>query len=251
MSTVKTLKDVLDQSYTTFKRNKAALAHAILTNNPRTIRLKQDQLEESVEALNTCHTSWVSKAEFDDTALSAERFTNKWIENIWQETDELCEAASNIVALDEVPSETPILSLEAQLLILEKQMESLQSNIANELDALCSRTSVENIPSASRAIFTEMKSKVAAQLETPYRELSQSITALSSTETARVINEHETFRQMQHKRLVDIQVNLASLANDTSTYLHLHRVCQHLLLHIPVALLTMRREKHPPSMAIQ
>ena len=74
---IKALKDALEQSHTTYKRNISALTRAIPTNNSRTITLKLTSLEQSLETLNACHTTWVSKSEFDDYALIAEKFNNE------------------------------------------------------------------------------------------------------------------------------------------------------------------------------
>ena len=213
----KALKDALEQSHTTYKRNIAALTRAIPTNNSRTITLKLTLLEQSLETLNACHTTWVSKSEFDDDALTAEKFNNEWLEGIWQETDELSDEANVVIHADEMPTEAPTVSIATKLLILQKQMDSLQLNVTNDLDVLCSKTSVANLPSASHAIFTEMVSRAATQLEKPYRELSQSILTLSGTHSADVVDQHETFRQNQHKRLTDVQVNLASLASSPTS----------------------------------
>ena len=86
MSTIKICKDALDQSYTTYKRDLAALTRAVEKSkdsvNTRILTTKLASLEESLSKLNANHTSWVSKAGFEPDALAAEAFSNQWLESI-------------------------------------------------------------------------------------------------------------------------------------------------------------------------
>ena len=93
-------------------------------------------------------------------------------------------------------------------------MVSLQSGIVDELEVLSSNTEVEDISSATHAIYTEMVSNVASQLGTPFKELSNAILNLSLSDAENVISEHESFRQDQTKRLIEVKVKLAKLAKD-------------------------------------
>ena len=82
---IKILKDALEQSYTTFKRNKSALARATSNastnenSSTRTLTLKITSLEDSLNTLNACHTSWVLKAELAPDALAEEVYSNAWL----------------------------------------------------------------------------------------------------------------------------------------------------------------------------
>ena len=114
MSTIKICKDALDQSYTTYKRDLAALTRAVEKSkdsvNTRILTTKLASLEESLSKLSASHTSWVSKAGFEPAALAAEAFSNQWLESIWEQADELCDQANEIIHLAEEPSKPKILS---------------------------------------------------------------------------------------------------------------------------------------------
>ena len=218
MSTVKALKEAVEQSYTKYKKAKNALQRAVdafTVGSTRTMSMKLQSFEESLDALNTSHTSWVSKAEFDPPALAAETFSDKWLETIWEEADTLADLAHEKIHASETPSESPSLTPANQLLLLQKQMASLKVNITNELDALSTNTKDDKLSPASQAVFAEMTEKVQSQLDSAFSQLSLSILNISGTDTAKTIDEHETFKQTQQKRLLDVRVQLAKLAANT------------------------------------
>ena len=146
MSNVKSMKDTLELSYTTYKRNKSALSRALsnlgMNSSTRILTIKVNSLEESLNALNVSHTSWVSKAEFSSEELAAETYSNEWLETRWEEADELIDKAKAILAPEEV-TEPPTVSVNQKLVILEKQLDSLQLNITEETNALMVNTEVE------------------------------------------------------------------------------------------------------------
>ena len=218
MAQVKILKDALVQSYTTFKRNKAALSRAVENANTRefasmrSLKLKINALEESLNIVNASHTSWISKAEFPTEALAAEAYSNEWLEGLWEEVDNLCDKGNEIIHHIETASDPPSLQADQKTFILEEQMKSLQLSICNEIDILTSNTSVENLATPSHAVYTDMTTRVGNQLNGPFRDLSKSILDLSGANLQDVVTNHEQFHQVQHKRLLDVQINLAKLA---------------------------------------
>ena len=218
MSTIKSCKDALDQSYTAYKKDLAALTRTVEKSkdsvNARILSTKLTVFEESLNRLGASHTSWVSKAGFEPAALAAEAFSNQWLEGIWEQADELCDEAREILHLAEDLSRPKTLSPEQQLLIASKQMDSLQANISDEIEVLWSNTDVEVISSPTHAIYTEMMNNVSVQLDAPYNELSRAILNLSLSDTEKVISEHELFRQNQQRRLVGVKVKLAQLAKN-------------------------------------
>ena len=215
----KVLKDSIEQCYRTFKRNKAALERAITSKNARCVQLKLKVLEEAVDALNSAHTAWVLKAELDDAALAADKYSNSWLEKIWEEADLLHDKALGILEKDVVSTDPPVVPVNTKLSVLNKQMDSMKITITEDIDVLQTKTTVETLQSASHAVYTEMLSKVTSQLEASFKDLSASILSLSGANSETVIDDHETFRKAQHKRLVDVQLNLAKLASQPATTL--------------------------------
>ena len=104
MSTNK-CKDALEQSYTAYKKDFAALSRTVETSkdsaNIRILKTKLASLEDSLNRLGSSHTSWVSKAGFEPAALALEAFSNQWLEGIWEQADELCDQAREILHLTE------------------------------------------------------------------------------------------------------------------------------------------------------
>ena len=95
MSTINHLREILELSIVSYKRNKAAVDKAVNNgSSTRTLRLKMQSLEESVNHLNSSHTSRVIKNKFDEASLSEENYSNQWLENIWNDVDELFDKAN-------------------------------------------------------------------------------------------------------------------------------------------------------------
>ena len=93
-------------------------------------------------------------------------------------------------------------------------MDSLQANIIDEMEVLLCSTDIQAISSTTHVIYTEVMDNVAIQLDAPYNKLSGAILNLSVSDTETVISEHESFRQNQQKRLVEVKVKLAQLVKD-------------------------------------
>ncbi len=105
MSQIKSLKETLENSHTTYKRAKAALSRvlptdpntdntssasnvtSLSTTSTRVLTQKIGALEDALNELNLAHTSWVSKAEISVEDLVAHPFSNEWLEGIWEESD--------------------------------------------------------------------------------------------------------------------------------------------------------------------
>ena len=197
MSSVKALKDELEQSVTKLKRSQLSLRRAITDykdgSSTRSLELKLSSFEKLVDDVGTYHTSWMSKAGLDEEQLSADPFSSKWLEGVWAESDEICDSAREIIHGNEVPTTQPMLSYEQQLLIVKKKMSSFQLSITKEIDTLNSNTVSAEISSVSGTVYTDMCDKVRGMLETPYKELSDSILTLSasSPDIDKIIDEHE------------------------------------------------------------
>ena len=164
MSTINQLREILELSIVSYKRNKAAVDKAVNNgSSTRTLRLKMQSLEESVNHLNSSHTSWVIKNKFDEASLAEETYSNQWLENIWNDVDELFDKANDIIENEEKGKEPKAMPPEQSLLIMQNQMASLQISITNGIDALTKETNVESINSASHDIYSGMIEEVSAE----------------------------------------------------------------------------------------
>ena len=122
----------------------------------------------------------------------------------------------DIIENEEKGRKTRAMPTEQSLLIMQNQMASLQISITNGIDALTKETNVESINSASHDIYSSMIEGVSAQLSDDYVELSRSILLLSNEEVENTIAEHEEFKRLQQKRILDVRLKLAGLANHAS-----------------------------------
>ena len=120
MSTINQLRDILEFSIVSYKRNKSALQKAVSNESSiRTLKLKIQNLEESVNNLNSSHTSWVIKNKFDEITLAQETYSNQWLENIWNDVEELFDKANDIIEMDEKAEEPKALHPEQNLAVLQ------------------------------------------------------------------------------------------------------------------------------------
>ena len=105
MFSVKAAKDELGRSVTNYKQNKSALERLLTdntNNNTKTISRKLTAFRNALSALNDSHTSWVSKAGFDDTALAAETYSEEWLQQVWNTSDNLCDRAEDAIQLHHI-----------------------------------------------------------------------------------------------------------------------------------------------------
>lgn len=159
---VKTAKDALVQAVTKYACCKSALQKSIDSTDPvsaRTLNIKSKKLDDALQDLNVLHTAWVLKAEFSDDDLAEEKYSRQWLENEWSQCDDLQDQTEVKLALLTVDSTPPVPDNNSRLLILNKQMESLQLEISSKVDNLSSRSSGETTPS-SHKLYTEMLSDV-------------------------------------------------------------------------------------------
>ena len=216
MSTINQLRDILELSIVSYKRNKSALEKAVSNESSiRTLKLKIQNLEESVNHLNSSHTSWVIKSKFDETTLAQETYSNQWLENIWNDVEKLFDKANDIIEIDEKANEPKALPPGQSLVILQSQMDSLQININDEIDGLEKETDVDTLNSNSHDIYSSMIEEVNGQLNDEYSELSRSILSLSKEGFENTISKHEEFKRIQQKRILGLRLKLAGLARTT------------------------------------
>ena len=100
MSQVKLLEDAVENANTAYKRCKSSLSRALpqqqqpdqqqqpqVVCSTRSLKVKMKALDDAVSALNTAHTSWVSKAKLSTEELAAHSFSLAWLENEWTEVE--------------------------------------------------------------------------------------------------------------------------------------------------------------------
>ena len=102
MSTINQLCEILELFIVSYKRNKATVEKAVNNgSSTRTLKLKMQSLDESVNHLNSSHTSWVIKTKFHEASLSEEKYSNQWLENIRNDVDELSDKANDNIENEE------------------------------------------------------------------------------------------------------------------------------------------------------
>ena len=91
MTQVKLAKDALEQAITVYKCSKAVLTKTLETPtaSERALSGRMKKLDESLNELNSRHTTWVSKSELDEDALKLETYSKEWLEGIWTEVYDL------------------------------------------------------------------------------------------------------------------------------------------------------------------
>ena len=222
MSQVKSLKDTLDNANVTYKRCKLSLSRALPQEHQplqsicstRSLKLKVMALEDALNALNTAHTSWVSKAELPSEDLAAHAFSHAWLENEWLEVDTLIDQAGDLIHTVEEPTIAP-LQVNQQAQILEEQMKSMRLGITNKIELLEDKVET-SLPAGSHLTYMQMSSALRTQLIGPYRELSQRIMDGSGSTLQAVITEHEEFYQLLENRILGVEDKLAQQGSSPS-----------------------------------
>ena len=218
MSQVKQLKDSLESSFTRYKRHLAALSRTVADQvaSTRTLKSKIDAFESALDQLSNAHTSWVSKAELSEENLSAQIFSNQWLEERWTEADGVLDQANAMLQNLEDQDNPPPLQHNQKVIIIEEQMKSLQLSITNRIDSLFSLTE-ESITKEAHPTYSTMVADISNVLHTEFRELSTKIIASSGDNLATVVKSLEEFRVSQEKRIVDVQIMLAKTTPKTAS----------------------------------
>ena len=167
MSQVKQLKDSLESSFTRYKRHLAALSRTVADQvaSTRTLKSKIDAFEGALDQLSNAHTSWVSKAELSEENLSAQIFSNQWLEERWTEADGVLDQANAMLQNLEDQDNPPPLQHNQKVIIIEEQMKSLQLSITNRIDSLVSLTE-ESITKEAHPTYSTMVADVSNVLHT-------------------------------------------------------------------------------------
>ena len=220
MAQVKQLKEALDLSFSSYKRHYNALDRVIKSIpttdiNTRILKSKIDSLDDALNSLTTAHTSWVSKIDLSTTDLSAQTFSNQWLEDRWAEADAVLDEAKILLQSKEDQLAPPSLQHNQKVAVLEGQMRSLQLGIGNRIKTLV-KSSTEAIPPASHPVLSSMVEEVRKQLSGEFRELSKQILDQSGEKCMDVADEFEKFHQAQEEQILEIQLNLAKSAPSTN-----------------------------------
>ena len=204
MAQAKQLKEILDSSYTSYKRHLAGLSRAIKSipaGNTRILKSKIDLLDESLNTLNSAHTAWASKVDLSAEDSSTQAFSGKWLEERWTEADAVLDEANNLLHTEVEKLAPTSLQHNQKLKLLEKQMESLKISIDDRIKKLDMQTNKDEIPPASHPVFSAMVDDVGKQLGGEFRDLSKLILESSGEKCEEVADVFEQFRQKQEKKI--------------------------------------------------
>ena len=212
MSQAKALKETLENIHVLYNRHYSALERAAnsTTSSVRNLQLKIDNFSEALDNLTTTHTTWKLKSEFSDEDLADQTYSAKWLEERWDEADDLLDKACDALHSAEQTHATS--SLQSEQVVLVEQMTSLKVSITNRINAATREQSAETILASSHTAVTDVVGNVEKQLNDSYRQLSKTIINSTSDSSADIIAEHELFYQTQEKRIIDLQLLLARRA---------------------------------------
>ena len=218
MSHVKAAKDALDQAVTSFKCSKKMLSKTLAGQQSvieRSLQLQMQSLDDSLNALNSAHTLWVSKAELTPQQLGQEVLSTEWLEAEWDAVSELQIAYMDKLSICTATTAPPVQTNDQKLQVLQKQMETLQLDIQTRINKLMSRTA-NPITEAQRKVYEVLLSEVKQCLVVQFCQLLQSIITLSPNMNQTLEN-CEKFRRTQQEHLVTIQFRLADAVQDISS----------------------------------
>ena len=158
MANVKTARDALEKSVTTFMFCKSYLSKTLNSTDAvseRTLNNKMKKLEDAIHDLNMTHTTWLGKAELNEEQLWEDKYSSTWLETQWDDFGDLQDKAEDKLSVYSAETLPPIQSNKQKLQIYNKQMETLQVEINTTIDNLSKRLSCEIVP-GSHKVYVEM-----------------------------------------------------------------------------------------------
>ena len=172
MSQAKAASDALDLAFTRYKQCKNLLEKALgaTPQNERSITNKMKSIADSLQEVNSCHTSWASKSGLNDTELSAadQKYRTSWLEGLWSDVNDLQEQVDTFLEKLYPPTAPGAQELE----IIKGQFESLKIDITSRFTVLLTKTNPENqalTPSSLKVyegLFTEVRNLFTLELQT-------------------------------------------------------------------------------------
>ena len=209
ISQVRLMKDALEKSYTTYKRNLSALCKATEreSSSARNLQLKLDSLVEALDNLNAAHTMWKVKADLSEDQLAEEVFSDNWLQERWDEADMQIDIANDKLYLAKETAEKP--EVNTTRLMLEERMKSLEISISSKLDVISKELAVADLSKFSVTGFADMLADAENQLHESHRDLSKSIISMMDENAPETIVSHEQFHRVHEKRIIELQVALA------------------------------------------
>ena len=210
------MKDALEKSYTTFKRNLSALTKAIEreSSSARNLKVKLDSLTEALDSLDAAHTMWKSKADLTEDQLAQETFSDDWLQERWDEADIQIDLANDKIHYASEAARKPEVTTE--LLILQERLHSLQVSIKSKIDAVSKELEVDDLSKLPVLAFTEMLAEAESQLQDTHRDLSKAILSLMSDNIPEAVASHEQFHRNHEQRILQLQVILAKYTQEPS-----------------------------------
>ena len=181
--------------------------------NERSITNKIKSLADSLQEVNSCHTSWASKSGLNDTELSAadQKYRTSWLEGLWSDVDDLQEQVDTFLEKLYPPTAPGAQELE----IIKGQFESLKIDITSRFTVLLTKTNPENqalTPSSLKVyegLFTEVRNLFTLELQS----LTNNMAALDQANSSKYHDDLEQFKRSHQSKLMTVQLQLADQLN--------------------------------------
>ena len=215
MSQAKAASDALDLAVLQYKRHKSLLQKSLnaTTKNERSISNKMKSLADTLQQINLCYHSWVSKSGLNDEQLSApdQKYSSSWLEGLWSDADDLQEQVDNVLDTLHPPTNTGTQQLE----IIKGQFDSMKIDITSRFNVLLTKTdpNTQILNSSSlkvyESLFAELRNLFSVELQT----LTTSMSTLDQANSATYYDDLEQFKRTHQSKLMTVQLQLADQLN--------------------------------------
>ena len=183
MSQAKAALEGLDLAYNAFKQHVRLLQKVLdaTTKNERAITNKMSTLSSALQEINVLYITWSSKSGLSDEDLaSTEKYNTAWLENVWEEVDNLQDKVDEYL---ETAHPTPALPINHQLEATKGQFDSLTLDIDSRIEVLLSKTlpSAQTLNSASLDVYDGLFDEMHHLFTTELQSLTDKLSELDPT----------------------------------------------------------------------
>ena len=213
----KAAREALEIAVKDYRQCKTLLQKGLenININERSVTTKLSSLSDSLKKLNSVHATWIVKAGLTPEQLSAEQYSDTWLENEWVEVD-----AFQTRVEDHIEKNNPAPSNATKLQVLDAKLETCKKGIKSKTSLLLQKSSSSNkeIQPSAMATYQEMLKNITSALSNEYNELTRDIISLDPHNIATRCAETEQFRQEQENIIDTVTFKLAEMTVVTSTH---------------------------------
>ena len=214
MSSIDATRNDLENAVAAYSSCKSSIVKILISSawvSQQTLNSHQEKLEDTLQNLNRSHTLWVSRSEFSAKQLAAEKYSQEWLENEWDQ----CFLIENKIDLMLSAFSSTHLALTNKQTLQQHcaQMESFKSDMTSAVR----RLSQLSIPLLHDDFF-ELSSNIKDRLNGEFRDLMNKILSLDLENFEWRLHDLEQFYREQMKAIFEIELDYADFLSNIQPF---------------------------------